>query len=163
MADTIYNIPIPGSYLEKTTPAERLVMISPNVNMIPKYSDDNTTISISTTVGNKVNLSFAIKYNTGVYNIGRIYTSDNSSGDSFEIYRGLIRLTPMNTMQPIIFNDNFKYPKNNKGYDQYGRIFYIVDSGDNDNSVYIWYYSDRQIPFQIETITPISTIEGVCF
>lgn len=149
-------------------------MISPGVEVIPSNEGNvSNDVSIGLTTDNsgnisEVKLNFLQHYRDGIKDIEKITQKvnpedPNSADFSFEIYRGIIRLTPLDTERPIIFKDSFKYQMNNKGYDQYGSIFYIVNADDGLNSVYIWYYSDSGRPFHIETVTPIGCIAGVCF
>lgn len=151
-------------------------MISPGVEVIPSNEgneDIDISIGLTADSGNvskvsKVTLNFLQHYPDGINDIEKITQkvdpeSANSDEFSFEIYRGIVRLTPLDTERPIIFKDSFKYQMNNKGYDQYGSIFYIVNADDGSNSVYIWYYSDSGRPFHIETVTPIGCVAGVCF
>jgi hypothetical protein len=96
------------------------------------------------------------------------YSESRPSGkDNLELYRCMVRLTPLKcldgTYPKIIFPDNLLYQKYNKAYNINGDICYIVDADDGYNSVYIWYFSEKRNPFYIETITPIWAMTGVVF
>jgi hypothetical protein len=137
------EISISEEYLAKTSPAEKLIMIAPSVTMIPSIdTDSNYDLKLGAWLYKNIGkpdeeyyfaLDFRKIYPSGKFEIEQI--------DGYGILRAVIRLTPLDTRRPIVFEEGFQYKFGNKGYDAFGNIFYMVEADDGNNSVYIWYYS----------------------